>query len=85
MSGQVAFDVDGNLVGGDDIAAQVRQVFTNLAAALESVGANFSHVIKLNYYCVDAIEPASAAGAYTLLDFEPSFAQRATEGPAVAR
>ena len=36
LAGQVAFDLQGNLVGKDDVEAQVRQVFANLSAALKS-------------------------------------------------
>ncbi len=53
IAGQVSLDKDGNLVGKDDFRAQCTQVFENLKAALESVGANFSHVVKLNNYFVD--------------------------------
>jgi enamine deaminase RidA (YjgF/YER057c/UK114 family) len=80
ISGQVAFDVDGNLVGRDDFAQQVRQVFANLAAALESVGADFHHVVKLNYYCVDTIEPAVALAAIRTV--RDGFADLATTPPA---
>ena len=34
--------------------AQTRQVFDNLRAALEAVGAGFEQVVKLNFYLVDA-------------------------------
>jgi enamine deaminase RidA (YjgF/YER057c/UK114 family) len=56
IAGQVALDADGALVGKDDYAAQVRQVFANLSAALSSVGATFNDVVKLNYYCVDTVD-----------------------------
>ncbi len=56
IAGQVAMDVAGNLVGKDDFAAQVRQVFTNLAAALQSAGATFQNVVKLNLYCADTVD-----------------------------
>ena len=58
ISGQVALDANGNLVGKDDFAAQARQVFANLKAALESAGAGFKDVVKLNYYCANSIDPA---------------------------
>jgi enamine deaminase RidA (YjgF/YER057c/UK114 family) len=58
IAGQVALDADGKLVGKDDFAAQARQVFANLKAALESAGASFHNVIKLNYYCADSVDPA---------------------------
>jgi enamine deaminase RidA (YjgF/YER057c/UK114 family) len=53
VSGQVALDGQGNIVGKDDFRAQARQVFENLRTALESVGAGFRDVIKLNSYVVD--------------------------------
>jgi enamine deaminase RidA (YjgF/YER057c/UK114 family) len=54
IAGQLALDKDGNLVGRDDFRAQVEQVFANLQARLEEVGASFNNVIKLNYYLTDA-------------------------------
>jgi enamine deaminase RidA (YjgF/YER057c/UK114 family) len=56
LSGQIALDLQGNLVGRDDFEAQVRQVFANIAAALNAVGADFKNVIKLNYYCADSVD-----------------------------
>ncbi|HEX6351272.1 MAG TPA: RidA family protein, partial [Candidatus Dormibacteraeota bacterium] len=53
VSGQVALDEQGNLVGGADIAAQTEQVFSNLRRALEAAGASFDQVVKLNYYLAD--------------------------------
>jgi enamine deaminase RidA (YjgF/YER057c/UK114 family) len=58
IAGQVALDPAGNLVGRDDFAAQTRQVFANLKAALAAAGARFHNVIKLNYYCADTVDPA---------------------------
>ena len=56
ISGQVALDPTGALVGPGDIRAQARQVFDNLQAALQAVGAGFEHVVKLTYYLVDATQ-----------------------------
>jgi enamine deaminase RidA (YjgF/YER057c/UK114 family) len=53
IAGQVAQDKDGNLVGKGDFRAQCVQVFENLKAALASVGADFTHVVKLNNYFTD--------------------------------
>ena len=53
ISGQVALDQSGNLVGLNDLRAQTQQVFTNLRAALEAVGADFNCVVKLTYYLLD--------------------------------
>jgi enamine deaminase RidA (YjgF/YER057c/UK114 family) len=56
VAGQVALDPTGALVGSGDIRAQARQVFQNLQAALQAVGAGFEQVVKLNYYLVDATQ-----------------------------
>jgi enamine deaminase RidA (YjgF/YER057c/UK114 family) len=56
IAGQVALDPTGALVGPGDLRAQARQVFDNLQAALQAVGAAFEQVVKLNYYLVDATQ-----------------------------
>jgi reactive intermediate/imine deaminase len=53
ISGQVALDAAGNLVGVDDLQAQTSQVFKNLGAALVAVGASFHHLVKLTYFLLD--------------------------------
>jgi reactive intermediate/imine deaminase len=53
VSGQVALDAAGNVVGVDDLHTQATQVFSNLAAALEAVGASFHHVVKLTFFLLD--------------------------------
>lgn len=53
LSGQVAFDPVRTLVGPGDFRAQAQQVFENIKAALAVVGADFSHVVKLNLYLLD--------------------------------
>jgi enamine deaminase RidA (YjgF/YER057c/UK114 family) len=47
-------DREGALFGANDLPPQTRQVFDNLRAALEAVGAGFEQVVKLNFYLVDA-------------------------------
>ena len=61
IAGQVALSPDGQVVGKGDFAAQVEQVFDNVRQALESVGGSFTDVAKLNYFCVDRVEPAQLA------------------------
>jgi len=53
VSGCIAVDGDGNLVGGDDVVAQTRQVFTNLAAILDAAGAGFADVAKVTVFLTD--------------------------------
>ena len=56
ISGQVALDASGSIVGNNDYPAQLRQVFANLNAALQAAGTDFKHVVKLNYYIVDSVD-----------------------------
>ena len=53
VSGQVALNKQGDVVGKGDLRAQATQVFENLRTALTSVGATFSDVIKVNTYVVN--------------------------------
>ncbi len=53
VSGQVALDAHGALVGAGDPAAQARQVFDNLRACLAAAGGTFADVVKLTYYVTD--------------------------------
>ena len=53
ISGQIAVDQSFRLVGKDDFQAQAHQVFENLKVALTSVGADFTHVVKLNIFLVN--------------------------------
>jgi enamine deaminase RidA (YjgF/YER057c/UK114 family) len=53
VSGQIAFDSNGSVVGAGDLEAQARQVFRNLGAVLEAAGASFADVLKLTYFVRD--------------------------------
>ncbi|MBI4273239.1 MAG: RidA family protein [Rhizobiales bacterium] len=54
IAGQLGLDRSGKLVGAPgDFRAQSVQAFENLAAALSAVGADFSHVLKVNNYLTD--------------------------------
>lgn len=57
LSGQVALDASGNLVGEGDLGAQAEQVYRNVHHALKGVGATFDDVAKLTVY-VPGWEPA---------------------------
>jgi enamine deaminase RidA (YjgF/YER057c/UK114 family) len=52
ISGQVALDKDGNVVGPGDLGRQAEQVFENLKTCLASVGATFADVTKLTTFIV---------------------------------
>ena len=53
ISGQIAYDKDGKVVGAGDMKAQAEQVFKNLQLALDAAGATFSDVVKMNTYITD--------------------------------
>jgi 2-iminobutanoate/2-iminopropanoate deaminase len=50
VSGQIATDREGNLVGPGDLRAQTRQVFENLKAILEANVATFADAVKIGTY-----------------------------------
>ena len=52
ISGQVAVDKNGNLVG-QDIATQTDQVMRNMKATLEAAGCTFNDVIKISIFLVN--------------------------------
>ena len=53
VSGQVAFDPDGAIVGGDSMRAQADQVFANIAAVLAVGGATLEDVVKITAWLTD--------------------------------
>jgi enamine deaminase RidA (YjgF/YER057c/UK114 family) len=53
VSGQLALDEDGKLVGEGDPDAQAHQVFENLRRCLAAAGATFDHVVKLTFFVTD--------------------------------
>jgi enamine deaminase RidA (YjgF/YER057c/UK114 family) len=53
LSGQVAQDEHGQLVGPGDPEAQARQVFQNLGRCLAEAGASFADVVKLGLFVLD--------------------------------
>lgn len=53
ISGQIAVDREGRVVGEADFAAQTRQVFENLKAALAASNATFDHVVKISVFVTD--------------------------------
>lgn len=60
VSGQVALNAAGALVGQGDLEAQTEQVYRNLAAALEAAGASLKHVFKATTYVVGLTKEKAA-------------------------
>lgn len=90
LSGQAAFDANGEIVGGTDLEAQADQAFKNISIALASVGCSAENLIKLTVFMRDmsklaeyrrardrfltSVEPA-AAPAITLIEVSRLFAE----------
>jgi enamine deaminase RidA (YjgF/YER057c/UK114 family) len=53
LSGQVAWDGEGRLVGAGDLVAQTRQALANLKVVLAEVGATPADVVRLRTYVVN--------------------------------
>jgi 2-iminobutanoate/2-iminopropanoate deaminase len=56
VSGQLARDAKGQVVGKGDMRAQIRQTGENIKAALAAAGASLSDVVKTNTYVTDIEE-----------------------------
>ena len=54
VSGQIAYDEEGRLVGLGDIGAQTEQVMRNLQKVLEAAGASLQNVVKTTCYLTNA-------------------------------
>lgn len=61
VSGQIATDESGEIVGVGDLAAQTRQVMENMKLALAAAGASFKDVVKITNYVTDADQYPSVA------------------------
>ena len=69
VSGQVAQDSRGELVGPGDAGAQARQVFENLGRCLAAAGAGFSDVVKFGFYVLDIADlPAVRVARDAVID-----------------
>jgi 2-iminobutanoate/2-iminopropanoate deaminase len=53
VAGQLARDVEGNIVGTGDMRAQLEQTFKNLEACLKAAGASWADVVKTNTFVTD--------------------------------
>ncbi len=50
ISGMLALDAKGALIGGGDVVAQAERVHENIRAVLEKVGAGFEDVVKVTVF-----------------------------------
>lgn len=57
LSGQVALDSDGRVIGKGDLRAQTRQVFENIKLILEKGGGRLRDVVKMTTYFTCKLSP----------------------------
>ena len=71
VSGQVAWDASGNIVGKGDVGAQARQTFRNLREVLQAAGGDLGSLMKMTTY-ITRIEdrPAVAEARGEVFDGE---------------
>ncbi len=68
VAGLVPWTVGNELVGKDDVAAQVGQILANVENSLAAAGAAKSDVVRINVYTVD-VARYIAEGAPVLIAF----------------
>ncbi|MEM9136383.1 MAG: RidA family protein [Cyanobacteria bacterium P01_F01_bin.42] len=64
-SGQIALSPEsGELVGGDDVAAQAEQVMKNLGEVLKAAGSKWDKVVKTTVFLTDMNDFAAVNAVY---------------------
>ena len=84
LSGQVAMDPDGNVVGVGDMRAQTRQVLENVKNLLEAAGASMGDVVKITQYLTDISRVAEVREVRTQYFPDPPPASTGVEVSALA-
>lgn len=76
IAGQMADDIEGNLVAPGDLAGQARQVFDNLGRALAAAGARPDQVAKITIFVAglrhEHLPVVEAARAAVFGDHKPT-------------
>jgi reactive intermediate/imine deaminase len=53
ISGQIALDPGGSVVGAGDLGAQSQKVYENIEAILKKAGGSFENIVKVTAYLTD--------------------------------
>lgn len=64
VAGTTASDPRGGAVGNNDIAAQTREVFRRINAALESAGGSMSDVVRTRMFVTDMSQSADVIAVH---------------------
>ena len=65
LSGQLARDSEGNLVGAGDMAEQTRQCIRNMRTVLEAAGGSLEDIVSVVVYTTDIRQFKEIVGART--------------------
>ena len=84
VSGQVAWDESGNVVGEGDIAAQTCQVLSNVRGVLKQAGADLDDVMMVTVFMADISQFDEMNAAY-LGVFGENLPARTTVEAGIAR
>jgi len=71
ISGQTAWDVEKQIIGGSDLGAQTRKALSNLQEAVEAAGGALADVVALRLYLVNYKPEDAAAVDQALREFFP--------------
>jgi enamine deaminase RidA (YjgF/YER057c/UK114 family) len=74
VAGQTAMAADGSIIGGDDMAAQMRAAYAAIERALEPLGATLADVVEETLYVTDTMAAALAAKGVREPFYGPDFA-----------
>ena len=78
FSGQVAWDENENIVGENDLQAQVWQSLRNVATAVTTAGATLNDIVALRIYIVQSWMDQTAPVSEGLKEFFPENPPAAT-------
>lgn len=53
VAGQIAWDAEQRIVGGDDLAAQFAQALRNVVAVVRAAGGEPEHLVRMTIYVKD--------------------------------
>lgn len=59
VSGMLALDATGALIGADDVVEQAERVHENIKAVLAKAGAGFEDIVKINVYLLRIADRAA--------------------------
>lgn len=81
LSGQIPLVPDSMMLVEGDMAAQINQVFSNLAAVCQAAGGSLQNIVKLNIYLTD-LSHFALVNEIMAAHFETPYPARAAVGVA---